>query len=155
MTRVSNQDKIADFLSTGVFVPSASVAYRQMSWIKNKSLNTALGVQIFVTLIAVLGIWFVREEVRAAISAMLGGMISVASSAAYVLVVSHHKGYAAGDVIRTALRAEAVKIILTIVFLWIAFRFYADIDAIALIGTFILVVLTYSMALLVSEEVKR
>ena len=110
---------------------------------------------MFVTLIVALGIWLVREEAHAAISAMLGGMISVAASAAYVLVVSRHKGYAAGDAIRTALRAEAVKIILTIVFLWIAFRFYANVDAVALIGTFILVVLTYSMALLVSEEVKR
>ena len=146
---------MADFLSTDIFYSKCKCGVWQMSWIKNKPLNTVLKVQVLVTFMAAFGVWVVHEEMHAAISAMLGGMISVASSAAYALLVSHHQGYAAGDAIRTALRAEAVKIILTIVLLWVAFRFYTSVNVITLIGTFILAVLTYSMALLVSEEVKR
>ena len=125
-----------------------------MSWIKNKSLNAALKAQIIVTVITAICIWVVYD-MHDAMSAVMGGLISVISSAAYAMIVSHHKGYAASDAIRTALRAEAVKIILTIVLLWIAFRFYEDVNAIALVATFIMVVLTYSAALLVSEEIKR
>ena len=126
-----------------------------MSWIKNKSLNAALKAQIVVTVLTAIGVWIIYSSEHAAMSAMLGGLISVMPSAAYAMIVSHHKGYAAGDTIRTALRAEAVKIILTIMLLWIAFRFYVDVNAIALVATFILVVLTYSAALFVSEEIKR
>ncbi len=126
-----------------------------MSWIKNKSLNAALKAQIVVTVLTAIGVWIIYSSEHAAMSAMLGGLISVMPSAAYAMIVSHHKGYAAGDTIRTALRAEAVKIILTIMLLWIAFRFYVDVNAIALVATFIMVVLTYSAALFVSEEIKR
>lgn len=126
-----------------------------MSWIKNKSLNAALKAQIVVTVLTAIGVWIIYSSEHAAMSAMLGGLISVMPSAAYAMIVSHHKGYAAGDAIRTALRAEAVKIILTIMLLWIAFRFYVDVNAIALVATFIMVVLTYSAALFVSEEIKR
>lgn len=125
-----------------------------MSWIKNRSLNAALKAQIVVTTMMAIGVW-VMYSTHAAMSAILGGLISVTSSAAYAMMVSHHKGYAAGDAIRTALRAEAVKIILTVVLLWIAFRFYESVNAIALVATFIIVVLTYSAALFVSEEIKR
>lgn len=126
-----------------------------MSWIKNKSLNAALKAQIVVTVLTAIGVWIIYSSEHAAMSAMLGGLISVMPTAAYAMIVSHHKGYAAGDAIRTALRAEAVKIILTIMLLWIAFRFYVDVNAIALVATFIMVVLTYSAALFVSEEIKR
>jgi ATP synthase protein I len=111
-----------------------------MSWIKNKSLNAALKAQIVVTVLTAIGVWIIYSSEHAAMSAMLGGLISVMPS---------------GDAIRTALRAEAVKIILTIMLLWIAFRFYVDVNAIALVATFIMVVLTYSAALFVSEEIKR
>ncbi|NBQ68441.1 MAG: ATP synthase subunit I, partial [Nitrosomonadaceae bacterium] len=92
--------------------------------------------------------------VQSAISAALGGSVSVISSAAYAIIVSHHKGYTAGETIRTALRAESVKIILTVILLWVVFKFYEDLNAFAFIGTFILTVLAYSMALLVSDDTK-
>jgi ATP synthase protein I len=38
--------------------------------------------------------------------------------------------------------------------LWIVFKTYEDINAFAFIGTFILNVLVYSMALLVSDDTK-
>ena len=126
----------------------------QISWIKNKTLSAALKVQVFVALMAAIGVW-VAFDAQMSVSALLGGMISVVPSAVYAVMVSRHEGYAVGGTIRTALRAEAAKIILTIILFWIAFAFYENINAIALIGTLILTVLAYGAVLLVSEETRR
>ncbi len=124
-----------------------------MSWIKNRPLNIVLRLQLFVTLIAAVVIWFFLS-IHGAVSAVLGGAVSVISSAAFAIIVSRHKGYTAEGTIRTALRAEAVKIILTVSMLWMVFNNYEDVNAFAFIGTFILNVLVYSMALFVSDDTK-
>ena len=124
-----------------------------MSWIKNRRLNIVLRLQLFVTLIAAIVIWFFLS-IHGAVSAVLGGAVSVISSAAFAIIVSRHKGYTAEGTIRTALRAEAVKIILTVSMLWMVFNNYENVNAFAFIGTFILNVLVYSMALFVSDDTK-
>lgn len=124
-----------------------------MSWIKNRPLKIVLRVQLLITLVVAVAIG-IFLGLQSAISAALGGGVSVISSAAYAIIVSHHKGYTAGETIRTALRAESVKIILTVILLWVVFKFYEDLNAFAFIGTFILTVLAYSMALLVSDDTK-
>lgn len=124
-----------------------------MSWIRNRPLNIVLRVQLLVAVLVAVVIWFFLG-IHNAVSAMLGGSVSVISSAAYAMIISRHKGYTAEGTIRTALRAEAVKIILTVSLLWIVFKTYEDINAFAFIGTFILNVLVYSMALLVSDDTK-
>ncbi|QOJ24602.1 MAG: ATP synthase subunit I [Gammaproteobacteria bacterium] len=124
-----------------------------MSWIKNRPLYIVLRVQLLVTMLVAVVVWFFLGT-QGAISAMLGGMISVISSAAYAIMVSRHKGYTAGETIRTALRAESVKIILTVSLLWAVFKFYENVNALAFIGTFILTVLVYSLALLVADDTK-
>lgn len=124
-----------------------------MSWIKNRPLKIVLRVQLLITLVVAVAIG-IFLGVQSAISAALGGSVSVISSATYAIIVSHHKGYTAGETIRTALRAESVKIILTVILLWVVFKFYEDLNDFAFIGTFILTVLAYSMALLVSDDTK-
>ena len=124
-----------------------------MSWIKNRPLKIVLQLQLLVTSIVAVVIWLFLD-IQSAVSAVLGGAVSVISSAAFAMIVSRHKGYTAEGTIRTALRAEAVKIILTVSLLWIVFKNYEDVSAFAFIGTFILNVLVYSMALLVSDETK-
>ncbi|MER0202442.1 MAG: ATP synthase subunit I [Nitrosomonas sp.] len=124
-----------------------------MSWIKNRPLKIVLRVQLLITLVVAVAIG-VFLGMQSAISAALGGSVSVISSAAYAIIVSHHKGYTAGETVRTALRAESVKIILTVSLLWVVFKFYENLNASAFIGTFILTVLAYSMALLVSDDTK-
>ncbi|MBS0300514.1 MAG: ATP synthase subunit I [Proteobacteria bacterium] len=124
-----------------------------MSWIKNRPLYIVLRVQLLVTMLVAVVVWFFLGT-QGATSAMLGGMISVISSAAYAIMVSRHKGYTAGETIRTALRAESVKIILTVSLLWAVFKFYENVNALAFIGTFILTVLVYSLALLVADDTK-
>mgnify|MGYP001216226699 CR=1 FL=1 len=124
-----------------------------MSWIKNRPLNIVLRLQLLVTLMAAFGIWFFLG-IHGAVSAVLGGAVSVISSTAFAIIISRHKGYTAEGTIRTALRAEAVKIILTVSLLWMVFKNYEDVNAFAFIGTFILNVLVYSMALFVSDDTK-
>lgn len=124
-----------------------------MSWIKNRPLKIVLRVQLLITLVVAVAVG-VFLGMQSAISAALGGSVSVISSAAYAIIVSHHKGYTAGETVRTALRAESVKIILTVSLLWVVFKFYENLNASVFIGTFILTVLAYSMALLVSDDTK-
>lgn len=124
-----------------------------MSWIKNRPLKIVLRVQLLITLVVAVATG-VFLGMQSAISAALGGSVSVISSAAYAIIVSHHKGYTAGETVRTALRAESVKIILTVSLLWVVFKFYENLNASAFIGTFILTVLANSMALLVSDDTK-
>ena len=92
---------------------------------------------------------------HSALSALLGGAVSVISSATFAVIVSSKIGYAASATIRLALRAEAIKIILTVSMLWAVFKFYANVNAILFIGTFILIVLIHSVALLVTDDTKK
>lgn len=124
-----------------------------MSWIQNRPLRIILQWQLLLTIILAI-ICGVMLGLSGGISSLLGGLISVISSGAYAIMVSRHKGYTAGGTLRTALRAEAVKIILIIVLLWLVFKFYADVHALAFIGTFVLAVVVHSMALFVSDKAK-
>ena len=121
------------------------------SWITIKPLLIVLRWQLVVT-IAVAVALAPLMDMQSAISSFLGGMVSVISSAAFAIIVSRHKGYTAGGTIRTALRAEAVKIFLTIILLWTVFKLYDNVNAFAFIGTFILTVITHSLALFVSDS---
>lgn len=124
-----------------------------MSWIKNKPLYIVLRIQLLAAIVATIIAWFFLG-LQGSISALLGGMVSVISSAAFAVIVSRHKGYTAGEAIRTALRAESVKIILTVSLLWLVFKLYENVSAPAFIGTFILTVLVHSAALLVADDTK-
>ena len=123
------------------------------SWITQKPLLIVLRWQLLVTILIAVTLTLLID-LHSAISAFLGGMVNVVSSAAFAIIVSRHKGFTAGGTIRTALRAEAVKIILTIALLWIVFRYYDDLNAFVFIGTFILTVIMHSLALFVSDSKK-
>lgn len=124
-----------------------------MSWIKSRPLNIVLRMQMLASIVVAVVVWFFLG-MQGVISALLGGVVSVVSSAAFAVIVSRHKGYTAGETIRTALRAESVKIILTVSSLWLVFKFYENVNAPVFIGTFILTVLVHSVALLVADDTK-
>jgi len=124
-----------------------------MSWIKNRPLYIVLRMQLLATIAVAVVVWFFLG-MQGAISASLGGVVSVVSSAAFAVIVSRHKGYTAGEAIRTALRAESIKIVLTVSLLWLVFKFYENVSALAFIGAFILTVLVHSVALLVADDTK-
>ena len=124
-----------------------------MSWIKSRPLKIVLRMQMLASIVVAVVVWFFLG-MQGVISALLGGVVSVVSSAAFAVIVSRHKGYTAGETIRTALRAESVKIILTVSSLWLVFKFYENVNAPVFIGTFILTVLVHSVALLVADDTK-
>jgi len=122
-------------------------------WIKNRPLRIIIRWQLLFTLIAALGC-YIWVDSHSAISALLGGFISVASSSAFALIVSLHKGKSASGTLRTALRAEAVKIIVIVISLWQVLTQFENINLIVFIGTFTATVIINSMALLISEDAK-
>jgi ATP synthase protein I len=124
------------------------------SWITVKPLQTVLRWQLLSTTIITIGLAAIYGA-EIAVSALLGGMVSVISSAVFAVIVSRHKGYTVGGTIRTALRAEAVKISVIVLLLWLVFKVYENVNAIAFIGMFILTVIMHSMALFVSEKNKQ
>ena len=67
----------------------------------------------------------------------------------FVLMVAKNKKRSAGEVLRDAFRAEAVKIVLGFGFLWLVFKWYGDVVAAALIGAFCVTILILSMAFFV------
>ncbi len=121
------------------------------SWITVKPLQIVIRWQLISTVVITIGL-ALRYDSEIAISALLGGMISVVSSAVFAVIVSRHRGYTAGGAIRTALRAEAVKVTLIILMLWLVFKLYEDVNALAFVGMFILTIIMHSMALFVSEK---
>jgi ATP synthase protein I len=92
--------------------------------------------------------------VDGAVSAALGGAVSVVAGWASAVVASkgsREQGRSAGDVLIGALRAEAVKIGLIALLLWLVLATYDRVVAPALLGSFVITVLIFTMAFFVRE----
>jgi len=89
--------------------------------------------------------------VDGALSAALGGAVSVLAGWASAVVASKGKGRSAGDVLVSALSAEAVKIGLIAFLLWLVLATYDSVVAPALFGSFVITVLIFTMAFFVRE----
>lgn len=122
-----------------------------MYLIKNRPLAVVIRWQLVCALLVAIGCGFLGGA-HGAISGFLGAGVSALSAAAYALMVSRHRGYSASDALRTALRAEAIKIILIIVALWGVFTSYEEVRPVMFIGSFLVAVIISSMAIFVSEE---
>ena len=86
-----------------------------------------------------------------AVSAVLGGLVSIIAGLGFALMVAKNKTRTAGEVLRDAFRAEAVKIVLGFGLLWLVFRVYQDVVAVALVGAFCITILIFSMAIFVGD----
>jgi len=110
-----------------------------------------IGLQVLCTAAAtLLSAWL--AGLHGAISAALGGSIGIIAGLAFAALAARGKSKSAGEALYTALRAEAVKVLLMVVLLWIALAAYRDVVAIGLIGAFIATVLIFTMAILVREK---
>lgn len=89
-----------------------------------------------------------------AASALLGGVVSIISAAAFAAIISRCHGSTAASALITALKAEAVKIIIMFVLLWLVLTLYKDVVAVGFIGTFAVTVLIFGMALFVTDDAK-
>jgi ATP synthase protein I len=86
-----------------------------------------------------------------ALSAALGGCINVAAGAAYAWIVSRSKARSAGEALRTMFRAEAVKILLIIVMLWLAMSHYRSIVHWIFLGSFAITLAIFTAAIAVRD----
>ena len=87
-----------------------------------------------------------------AVSAGLGGAISMASGLLFAVIATVHKGRTADDVLVTAFRAEAAKIVFIVLTLWLVLSAYRNVVAVIFIGTFVATILVSSMAFFVSDR---
>ena len=89
--------------------------------------------------------------VDGALSAALGGAVSLCAGGVSAIVASLGDKQSAGGIVTGALRAEGVKIALIVGLLWLVLATYADIVAPAFFGSFIATILIFSMAFFVRE----
>jgi len=93
----------------------------------------------------------VAADLHSAISAVAGGTVSIVAGLASALVASLSKAKSAGGVLVGALRAEAVKIGLALLLLWLVLTNYGEAVVAVFLGAFIVTMLIFSMAFFVRD----
>ena len=86
-----------------------------------------------------------------AVSAALGGTVSMFSGLAAAIVASSGRAGSAGGALLTVLTAEAVKIGLIVVLLWLVLATYRDVVVAALLGAFVVTAVIFAMAFFVRD----
>ena len=110
-----------------------------------------IGLQVLCTAaVSLLTAWL--AGIHGAISAALGGLIGTIAGLVFAALAARSKSKSAGEALYAALRAEAVKLALMVLLLWIVLATDRDVVAIGLISTFIATVLIFTMAVWVREK---
>jgi ATP synthase protein I len=113
-----------------------------------------IGSQVLATIIvASTAAWIAGPH--GAISALLGGLISITAGLVFVFLAVRStgiKGKSAGEVVFAALKAEAAKLFLAGVLLWLVLAFYQEVVVVALLGSFVLTILIFSLALFAADK---
>ena len=86
-----------------------------------------------------------------ALSAAAGGAVSIFVGLASALVASLSSAKSAGGVLAGALRAEAVKLGLALLLLWLVLANYEQTVVAVFLGAFVATMLIFSMAFFVRE----
>ena len=86
-----------------------------------------------------------------ALSAALGGLVNVAAAGAYVMLARAGATDSPGAAVRTMLRAEAGKIVVIVVLLWMVLTMYRDVVALPLFAAFVLTVVVSQTAILARD----
>jgi len=121
-----------------------------MLLVPSKAIRTVLCWQIIATggMTLALGL---LTGVHGAVSAMLGGLVSICAGISFSVVVSLSTSNSIAGTLITAFRAEAAKVFVAVVLLWLVFSTYKDVVAIGFIGSFAISILIFGMAFFVRE----
>ncbi|MDT8363084.1 MAG: ATP synthase subunit I [Nitrosomonas sp.] len=122
-----------------------------MALIKNVQLRTVIRWQIVYSVVIAIFLSMIAGF-HGAISGFLGALVSAGAASVYAVVVSRHKGFSASGTLRTALRAEMLKILTIIFLLWAVLTHYQNVNPVIFISSFIIAVIITSMALFVPEK---
>ncbi|MFL6713953.1 MAG: ATP synthase subunit I [Sulfurifustis sp.] len=143
---------MATLVKDNDFSPRAGL--RSVFLAQNRPIRTVLYWQTLVTVISVLMAAYFAG-VPGAISAALGGAVSIAAGVAFAWVASRGRTTSAAGALFAALRAEGVRVAVIVALLWIVFATYKDLVALAFIATFIVTVVIFSMAFFVRDQQSR
>ena len=100
-----------------------------------------IGASVSLALLA--AFW---EGLHGAVSALLGGFINVSAGLVFALMTSRSEAKSAGNTIRTLVRAEASKIALIVLQLWLVLTTYKEVVPLIFFTTFVITVLLSRMA---------
>jgi ATP synthase protein I len=123
--------------------------------LKSRPILTVLRWQAIATLAiaAAAGLW---AGPHAALSAALGGLVTLSSTVVYAFVLGlglkAGPSASAGASIVTMLRAEGAKILVIILQLWLVLTTYKDVVLAAMFAAFAITVLLFSTALLARDN---
>jgi ATP synthase protein I len=115
-----------------------------------KPIRTVLRWQLIATAALTLA-GGILAGVDGALSAALGGAVSMCAGWVSAVVASRGKAQSAGEVLLGALMAEGVRIGLIVLLLWLVMATYQSVVAPAFFGSFIVTVLIFGMAFFVRE----
>ena len=117
----------------------------------SKPIRKVLVWQVAVTMaIAVVAAFLAGAQ--GAVSAAVGGAISLIAGVVSALVASGKAARSAGGILVVALKAEAVKLGLALILLWLVLTNYDDAVSGALLVSFVASMLVFSMAFFVRDE---
>ncbi|HZM36095.1 MAG TPA: ATP synthase subunit I [Burkholderiales bacterium] len=116
----------------------------------SKPIRTVLLWQVGATALLV-ALGALAAGSHGAVSAAAGGLVSTVACAASAWLAVLGKAKSAGGVLVGALRAEAVKIGLALLLLWLVLANYEAVVVMALLGAFVVTMLIFSMAFFVRE----
>lgn len=122
--------------------------------VRSKPIRTVLGWQLIATAVLAL-LAGVLGGTESAISALLGGAVSVVAGLGFAAVIQRSRDRSAGGTLITALQAEAVKIGLALILLWVVLTTYKDVVAPVCVGSFVVSILIFSMAFFVRDHGNR
>lgn len=116
-----------------------------------KPIRTVLRWQLIATAALTLA-GGILAGIDGALSAALGGAVSLCAGWASGAVAARRRAKSAGDVLLGALQAEGVKIGLIVALLGIVLATYDEVVVTAFLGSFVATALIFSMAFFVREH---
>jgi ATP synthase protein I len=117
-----------------------------------RPLLIVFGAQTAVTImLAVISGW--SAGVPGAISAVLGGAVALAGGLAFALFMPRKTCPTAFDILSRMLRAEAAKVGVIVLLLWLVLTAYKEIVMVGFIGTFTIAVIVFSLAVFIRNPV--
>lgn len=98
---------------------------------------------------SIAGLWM---GPHGAASALLGGLVNMTAGAVFGWVATRSSKRSPGEVLLALLRAEAGKVGLIVIQLWLVLAYYKQVVMAAFFGTFFLTVILFSMAIFVRNR---
>ena len=117
----------------------------------SRPIRTVLAWQMIVT-VAIAATAALMAGKHGAISAAAGGVVGFVAGLASAMVASGRAAKSAGGILVVALKAEAVKLGLALILLWLVLANYDDAVTGAFLAAFVASMLVFSMAFFVRDD---